>query len=105
VFRSATRSDGWRLIRAALRFFYLERELGHQALELAVLPGEARHLVGLLMRLEHLGGVGEQLVAPLVVLRLAELVLRAELADRRALQALEHNQRLRACVPFPSWHG
>jgi hypothetical protein len=33
-------------------------------------------------RLERFGGVGEKLVAPLIVLRLADLMLGTEVADR-----------------------
>ena len=37
--------------------------------------------------------------------RLTDLMLGAELADRRALEALEHDEGFRPCVPLASWHG
>jgi hypothetical protein len=45
-------------------------------------------------RLERFGGVGQKLVAPLVVLRLTDLMLGAQLADRPALPRVGHDQRL-----------
>jgi hypothetical protein len=44
-----------------------------------------------LMELKHLTRLGQKLVAPLILQRLANLVLVAEFRHRLALQALEHN--------------
>ena len=63
-------------------FFHLKRQVRHHALEPAVLPLEAGHLVGLLMDFERFRGVGQELVAPLVVLGLADLLFGAERAQR-----------------------
>jgi hypothetical protein len=52
-----------------------------------------------------LGGIGKKLVAPLVVLGLADLVLGANLGHWLALQALNENHRFGLGVPFASVQG
>jgi hypothetical protein len=50
--------------------------------------------------LERSRGVGQEQVAPLAVLRRADLMFSAQLADRPALQSLEHDQRLLLGLPL-----
>jgi hypothetical protein len=49
--------------------------------------------------------MGQTLIPPLVVQRLADLVLRAHLSHRLALEALQHDQCLGLGLSFPSSHG
>jgi hypothetical protein len=49
--------------------------------------------------------MGQKLSAPLVVLRLADLMLGAELGDRLALEALDDDYRVGFRIPFPSAPG
>jgi hypothetical protein len=50
-------------------------------------------------------GMGHKLVTPLIVLRLADLMLMAKFGHRLVLEALKHNHGLGVGMPFPAWHG
>jgi hypothetical protein len=63
------------------------------------------NLPSVLMHFKGLSGMSQKLVAPLVVLGLADLVLGANLGDGLALQALDDNYRFGLGVPFASVHG
>ena len=88
-----------------LAFFELQGEFADQVLEPGVLAFEPALALWGAGRLERFGGVGEKLVAPLIVLRLAYLMLGTEIADRPALEAFEHDQRLLLWLPLASLHG
>jgi hypothetical protein len=49
--------------------------------------------------------MGQELVAPLVIQGLADLMLSTDFCHRLTLQALKHNHDLRFGVPFSSVHG
>ena len=61
--------------------------------------------MGLLRALKRVGGMGEELVTPLVILGLAELVLAANLGHRFALEPLEHDHGFGLGIPLPHLHG
>jgi hypothetical protein len=62
-----------------------------EALELGSLPLEMGLLAGVLMDLKGLVRMGQELVPPLIIQGLADLVLMTELRHRLALQALQHD--------------
>jgi hypothetical protein len=57
------------------------------------------------MNFKGFGGMGQKLVAPLIILGLADLMLRAQFRHRLALQAFYHHHRFGLGIPFPSLHG
>jgi hypothetical protein len=57
------------------------------------------------MDLKGVGGMGQELIAPLVVLGLTELMLMAEVRDGLSLEALKHDYGLGFGIPFSSLHG
>ena len=65
-------------------------------------PGFA---LGLLRHLKRFGGVREKLIAPLVLLSLADLVVLTDGHHRFALEAFEHDDGLGLGIPLPSLHG
>jgi hypothetical protein len=66
---------------------------------------EAGFAFRLLSDLKRLGGVRQKLIAPLVVLRLADLVVLADGGHRFPLEAFEYDGRFGLGVPLPSFHG
>jgi hypothetical protein len=50
-------------------------------------------------------GMAQKLITPLGVLGLADLVLRAQLSHRLALEACNDDQGFGFGVPFAAWHG
>jgi hypothetical protein len=66
---------------------------------------ESGFALRLLRDLEGLGGVRQKLIAPLVVLRLADLVVLADGGHRLPLEAFEYDGRFGLGVPLPSFHG
>jgi hypothetical protein len=60
---------------------------------------------GVLVDRKSLSSVGQELVAPRVVLGWTELRLGANLRHRFACEPLKHDQRFRFGIPFPAWHG
>jgi hypothetical protein len=57
------------------------------------------------MDLKGIGGIAQELVAPLGVLGLAALVLGANLSGGLALQPLKHNHRFALRIPCALLHG
>jgi hypothetical protein len=57
------------------------------------------------MHRKGLGGMGQALVPPLILQRLADLMLGTELDHRLALSALHDAHGLGFGVPFPVVHG
>jgi hypothetical protein len=51
------------------------------------------------------GRIRQKLVPPLVVERLADLMLGANLGHGFTFEALKHDQRFRFSLPLPSVHG
>ena len=68
--RAATLAYGPRLTQDLLAFFELQDELADQGLEPRVLAFEPALALRRAGRLERFRGIGQELVAPLVVLRL-----------------------------------
>jgi hypothetical protein len=64
-----------------------------------------RFALALHMDLKGFGGMGQALIAPLVVLGLTDLMRSAEFGDRLALEALNDDHRYGVGIPFPSSHG
>ena len=63
------------------------------------------NLPSVLMHFKGLSGMSQKLVAPLVVLGLADLVFATDFSHRLTLQTLEHNTGFGLGLPFPSVHG
>jgi hypothetical protein len=57
------------------------------------------------MHLKSLGGMGQELIAPLVRLRLANLVRRASFGHGLALEALKAAQGVGFGLPCAALHG
>jgi hypothetical protein len=57
------------------------------------------------MALKGLGCIRQELVPPLVVLGLADLVLVTDFGDRLALEAFDHDQGFRLGIPLALLHG
>ncbi|MGH7228742.1 MAG: hypothetical protein ACREIH_05940, partial [Nitrospiraceae bacterium] len=66
---------------------------------------EPRLPVGLLGDLKRLGRVGQKLIAPLVLLRLADVVVLTDGGYRFALEAFKHDGGLGLRVPLAPLHG
>ena len=65
-------------------------------------PGLALSLLG---HLKRFGRIRQKLVAPLVILRLADLVVLTDGGHRFALEPFEHDGGLGLRVPLASLHG
>lgn len=61
--------------------------------------------MGLLHALKRLGGIGEELVTPLFILGLTELVLATKFGNRLALELLEHDHGFGLGIALPHLHG
>jgi hypothetical protein len=70
-----------------------------------MLPRQARFALTLCVDLKGLGRMGEKLVAPWLILGLADLLLGANCRHRLALQALNDEHRVGLGIPLPSLHG
>jgi len=57
------------------------------------------------MDFKGLRGMGHKLVTPMIVLRLADLMLMAKFGHRLTLEALKHKHGFGFGIPFPAWHG
>jgi hypothetical protein len=57
-----------------------------------------------LVGLKDPGGIGQELVTPLVIHRLSDLVFAAQLADRPAAQPFNHHLRLELVIPLATLH-
>jgi hypothetical protein len=86
-------------------FFELEGEFPDELLASGVLSLQASLFLGGLMALKGFGRMGQKLVPPLVVRRLADLVLSAELSYRLTFEAFNDNHSLGLGIPFSSLHG
>lgn len=60
---------------------------------------------GVLMDLKSLGSMGQELVPPLIVQRLGDLVLIANLGHRFAFEALDHDHGFGLRIPFTFSHS
>src|SRR5918996_5604277 len=85
--------------------FSLQGQLADERFQPGVLPGEARFTLALLMDLKGFGRMSQKLVAPLIVLGLADLMLGAELSDGRAFEAFDDDHRFSFGVPLTAFHG
>jgi hypothetical protein len=100
-----TRNDLHRFIPTACRFFKFERQLPDELLQLGVLLLEGGLFRGVLMDFKGLCSICQELVPPLIVQRLADLLLVIELGDRFPFEALKHDQGFGPCVPLALLHG
>ncbi len=86
-------------------FFEHRCELAHQRFQPRILPLQARFAVGLPMDFEGTERIAQELIAPLIVLCLADLAFIAQLGHGSALKLLQHRQGLRLRIPFSSFHS
>ena len=78
-------------------FFSLQGEFTHQRFQPGILSGQTRFALALLMNLKGFGRMGQKLVAPLIILGLADQMLSAHLGHGLALETLKHeNEKLAA---------
>lgn len=61
--------------------------------------------LGLLRDVKRFGGVRQELVAPLVILGLADLVIPTDTRDRFTLEFFKYDDGLGLGIPLPSFHG
>jgi hypothetical protein len=85
--------------------FELQGELADALREPRVLLLQARLFPGTLRVVKGVGGLGQQLIAPLLRERLTNLRLVTQLCDRLALQTRNDNPGFRMGVPLPAFHG
>jgi hypothetical protein len=100
---SASGGGSWPHLFVA--FFEFQCEFTHQLLQAGILVVEPRFTVGLLGHLKRLGSIREKLIAPLVILRLPDVVILTNGRDGFPPEAFEHDGRFRFRVPLPSLHG
>jgi hypothetical protein len=85
--------------------FELQQQLSNEAFSAGMFPFQAGLLLVVFMDLEGFGGMGQELIAPLVVLGLIDLVLGAPFGYGLPLETLKDNHRFGLGIPFPTWHG
>lgn len=86
-------------------FFELEGQFANQGFEPCMLFHQARFTLTLFMDLKGFRGMGRELVPPLIILGLTDLMLITAFRDGLPLEALKHNPRFGFGIPFPSVHG
>jgi hypothetical protein len=85
--------------------FSLQEAFSDAVLPPGVLRLEARLFPGVLVHLKGLGGMGQERVPPLIIRRLADLRLGADLGDGLALEPLKHKHGFGLRIPWARLPG
>jgi hypothetical protein len=79
--------------------------LSNKSFQPGVFPYETRFTLALLLDLKGFGHMSQRLVAPLIILGLADLMLVTELGDGLTFQAFDDDHRFGFGVPLTALHG